>query len=497
MISIIYEDEYDDTLNSKIVGISYIVTGMVAGFSGFLYSIIIRSELNSSIYSFLAGDFEAYNACITIHAITMIFFFIMPITISGFGNIYFTLLLGSADMAFPRLNTFTAGLNIASFHIDFDEVATGWTLYPPLSDAEFTVSDDIDDLMLALQISGVASLIGAINFIVSFKNCRAPGLTLVLVPLYCWSLWVTSVLLLLALPVLSVGLLLLGADRDGSTFFDITSGGDILLFQHLFWFFGHPEVYILILPSFGIISFCISSLNDDDIFGHLGMIYAMCSLGFLGLLVWGHHMFTTGFQVDLQAYFTIITSIIAIPTAIKLCSWSISLDQVRNNTAILELFIGGFLWIFAIGGISGITLANGSLDIAFHDTLYVVAHFHYVLAMGAVSTIFCMMYLWVEPLFSINFNFLLGYYHFLFFFLGANLLFLPMHFLGLGGMPRRVSKYPLSFEEWNIISNLGFLFICFSLILCFIQLWYCFFKLKFLDSDHISVLFTNFLIPLK
>jgi cytochrome c oxidase subunit 1 len=456
------------TTNHKDIGTLYLIFSASMFLVGGTMAMLIRAELFQPGLQFVQP--ELFNQLTTLHGLIMIFGVIMP-AMAGFANWMVPLMIGAPDMAFPRMNNWSfwllpvaALLLVGSLFVPGGAVAAGWTLYPPL----FIQGGFSYDLTIfAIHIMGISSIMASINIITTVLNMRTPGMALMQMPLFVWTWLITAFLLIAVMPVLAGAVTMLLTDRNfGTHFFDAAGGGDPVLFQHVFWFFGHPEVYVLILPGFCIVSSIIPTFARKPLFGYHSMVYATASIAVLSFFVWGHHMFTVGMPLTGQLFFMYATMLIAVPTGVKVFNWVATMWQGSLSFETPMLFAIAFVCLFTIGGFSGLVLAMTPVDIQLQDTYYVVAHFHYVLVSGALFSLFAGLYYWLPKWTGHRYDERLGQWHFWLSLIGMNVLFFPQHFLGLAGMPRRVPDYALQFADFNRISSLGgFLFGASQLIL--------------------------------
>jgi cytochrome c oxidase subunit 1 len=478
--------------NHKDIGILYLWTAGVLGFVSVAFTVYMRMELmhpgvqymcleGARLTAAAAGECtpngHLWNVLITYHGILMMFFVVIPALFGGFGNYFMPLQIGAPDMAFPRLNNLSYWMFVAGASLGVASMlapggngqagsGVGWVMYAPLSTSEAGMSMDL--AIFAVHLSGASSILGAINIITTFLNMRAPGMTLHKVPLFAWSIFVTAWMILLALPVLAGAITMLLMDRNfGFGFFQPDQGGDPILYQHILWFFGHPEVYMIILPGFGLISHVIATFSRKPIFGYLPMVYAMVAIAVLGFVVWAHHMYTVGMSLTQQSYFMLATMVIAVPTGVKIFSWIATMWGGSVEFRAPMLWALGFLFLFTVGGVTGIVLSQAGVDRVYHDTYYVVAHFHYVMSLGAVFGIFAGIYFYLPKMAGRMYPEFWAKVHFWMMFVGANLTFFPQHFLGRQGMPRRYIDYPEAFAYWNYVSSWG-AFLSFASFLLFI-----------------------------
>nr|YP_010164122.1 cytochrome c oxidase subunit I [Didesmococcus koreanus]QRK27450.1 cytochrome c oxidase subunit I [Didesmococcus koreanus] len=444
--------------NHKNISFMYLILGMWSGMMGLSMSMIMRIELmnNNNNFNFSMS----YYMMITIHALLMIFFMTMPIIIGTFSNWLIPLMMSSSDLIYPRMNNLSMWILFPSLMMLMlsmftkNKIFTGWTLYPPLSVQN---SSSINMVILSIHLNGLSSLMSSMNFMISMINMNSNKMNLNNLSLYCWSIIITSMLLIMSIPVLASGITMIILDHNfNSMFFNPMGNGNPILFQHMFWFFGHPEVYILILPGFGLMSQIMNQETGKlEIFSKLNMIYAMMSIGILGFIVWAHHMFTIGLDIDTQMYFMSATMIIAVPTSIKIFSWIITLNGNKMNMSPMIMWSMGFVMMFSMGGLTGIVLSNSIIDMNLHDTYYVIAHFHYVLSMGVVFSILSSLIFWFPLLTNTLMKTNMLKINFINMFFSINLTFFPQHFMGLNGMPRRYIMFVDHLTLWNSISSMG------------------------------------------
>jgi len=463
------------TTNHKDIGTLYMVFALTMFFIGGLFAFVVRAELFQPGLQFVDPQF--FNSMTTMHAIFMIFGGVMPAWV-GLANWMIPLQVGAPDMALPRMNNFSFWilpfaftLMLLTFVVPGGAPAGGWTLYPPLT---IQGGDALPMAIFAVHLMGVSSIMGAINVIVTLMNMRAPGVSLLKMSLFCWTWLITAYLLILVMPVLAGAVTMLLTDHFfGTTFFAASGGGDPVLYQHIFWFFGHPEVYILILPAFGVVSEIIPAFSRKPLFGYESMVYATASIGFLSFIVWAHHMFTVGMPLAGQLFFMLTTMLIAVPTGVKVFNWSATMWKGSISFEPPMLFAVAFLFLFTIGGFSGLMLSIVPADFQYHDTYFVVAHFHYVLVPGAVFAIMAGVYFWLPKWTGHMYNMGLAKAHFWLSAIFVNVLFFPQHFLGLAGMPRRIPDYSTQFSEWNMVSSIGAFGFGLSQLLFPIAIWQC------------------------
>jgi cytochrome c oxidase subunit 1 len=445
------------TTNHKDIGTLYLWFAMIMFFIGGLMALVIRSELFQPGLQFVDPQF--FNSMTTMHALVMIFGVVMP-AFTGLANWMIPIMIGGPDMALPRMNNwsfwimpFAFAMLLSTLWMDGGAPAGGWTLYPPLS---LQTGDAFPFLIFAIHFMGLSSIMGAINIVATILNMRAPGMTLMKMPLFVWTWLITAFLLIAVMPVLAGGVTMLLTDKFfGTSFFNAAGGGDPVMFQHIFWFFGHPEVYILILPSFGVVSAIIPTFARKPLFGYSSMVYATASIAFLSFIVWAHHMFTVGMPLAGEVFFMFATMLIAVPTGVKVFNWVTTMWKGAMTFETPMLFAIGFIIMFTIGGFSGLMLAITPADFQYHDTYFVVAHFHYVLVPGSIFAIMAACYFWLPKWTGNMYSETLGKAHFWLSTFFVNLTFFPMHFVGLAGMPRRIPDYSLQFADYNMIASIG------------------------------------------